>query len=265
MPGDERECRLRQQGGQIDARNQHVGGGAPTAEAVPQHRQENLGRGRFDRRVQCGHAQRSPHQPNQALGLIEALQQFGHAAVVVQAPVHPARAGGKARQRQLVRARQAAAAPQRRQQMQGRRQAGGDEFHAVAAGRIAHLQRQPQQALARIDADGAHQAQGFAIGAEQDVLAVVQRDAVALDRARASARDARGFEYRDVETALAPAPPPPRNRPSRRRSPRPAAHRSCGLPAASRAHRSSTPARTCGSASARCVASARGNRRARFP
>ncbi len=72
--------------------------------------------------------------------------------------------------------------------MQRSGQAGGDEIHAVAAGRIAHLQRQPQQALLRVDADGAHQTQGFAIGAEQDVLAVIERDAVDLDRARAAAQ-----------------------------------------------------------------------------
>jgi hypothetical protein len=51
--------------------------------------------------------------------------------------------------------------------------------------------------LVRIGADFAHQRQRFAIGTEQDVLAVVQRASVDFHRARPAARHASGFNQGD--------------------------------------------------------------------
>ena len=86
--------------------------------------------------------------------------------------------------------------------MQGRGQARRDEIHAAGTARIPHLQGQAQQGCLRIDADALHQRQGLAVGAQQDVLAVVEHLAVERDAARAAAQGTAGFEQRHG----APAP-----------------------------------------------------------
>ncbi|MNN28501.1 hypothetical protein D3C81_1420730 [compost metagenome] len=76
--------RVGQQGTQIRFRDQHVGcPSARCAQAVAQHVDEDAGRGALGRSVECGQAQRIPHQPVQALRLVEALQQFADRAIVV--------------------------------------------------------------------------------------------------------------------------------------------------------------------------------------
>ena len=52
-----------------------------------------------------------------------------------------------------------------------------------------------------IGADPGHQSQGFPIGADQDVLAVVHRHAVQVHAAGAAAERARCFEYGDRDAA----------------------------------------------------------------
>jgi hypothetical protein len=47
-------------------------------------------------------------------------------------------------------------------------------------------QRAPQQCRTRIDTDSTHQVQRFAVGPDQDVLAVVQQRLTDIDAARAS-------------------------------------------------------------------------------
>ena len=54
----------------------------------------------------------------------------------------------------------------------------------------------PEQALT-IGADRVHQAQGFAVGADQDVLAVVECMTVNVDAAGAATQLFGGFEYGD--------------------------------------------------------------------
>ena len=84
--------------------------------------------------------------------------------------------------------------------MPGRRQARRHEIHALSARlqRIAHLQGQPQQCLGRIDADLLHQRQGSAIGAQQDVLAIVQRASIQFDAARPPSEGTCGLEQADA-------------------------------------------------------------------
>ena len=191
-----------EQGMQVAPRQQHVGSGAAGAQAVAQHGKKHFGGGDFGRGVQRRQAQRAPHQLHQARRLVEAGQQFRHAAVDVELPAHPARRTRKSRQRDLVGQSQAFGAQQRDGQVERRRQARGDEIHAAAAVRVAHLQGQVQQRRLGVDADQAQQALGVGVGAKQDVLAIVEHAAAHLDAARAPAQSARRLEQRDAASGL---------------------------------------------------------------
>ena len=68
--------------------------------------------------------------------------------------------------------------------------------------RVIDRERLAQQQLVRVGAYRAHQAQGFAVSADQDMLAVVECDAFDLDRARAAAQMPRRFEYGDRDLRL---------------------------------------------------------------
>ena len=188
--------RLGQQGTQVRFRDQHVGG-APAArpQAVAQHVEEDAGRGSLGRRIQCGQAQRVPHQPVQAVRLVEALQQFGHRAIVVQLPAHRPHGGGKAHQGQLVGALQTFGAQQGPGQVQRCGQARRQKIHAIGVRRIAHLQGQGEDQLGRVLARELDQAQGFRVRAQQDVLAVVEHGLFPFDAARAAAQGARRLEH----------------------------------------------------------------------
>lgn len=59
---------------------------------------------------------------------------------------------------------------------------------------MVEFQRKPLQQLLRVITHLFDQAQRFAIGADQDVLAVVQVQTVDFDAARASAELSGGFE-----------------------------------------------------------------------
>ena len=64
---------------------------------------------------------------------------------------------------------------------------------------MVEFQRKPLQQLLRVITHLFDQAQRFAIGADQDVLAVVQVQTVDFDAARASAELSGGFEYGDID------------------------------------------------------------------
>ncbi len=63
--------------------------------------------------------------------------------------------------------------------------------------RVVQGQWQTQQHVLRVGADFIHQAQGFPVGADPDVLAIVERDAVGRHSARPATEYARGLEDRD--------------------------------------------------------------------
>ncbi len=65
--------------------------------------------------------------------------------------------------------------------------------HEELAGEFEAQRRALEQGIG-IGADGAHQAQGFGIGADQDVLAVIDFEALDPRGAGAAAEGARGFE-----------------------------------------------------------------------
>ncbi len=86
--------------------------------------------------------------------------------------------------------------------MQRRGQARRGKSHAATVGGVAHLQRQAQHGAGRIDADLAHHLQGLAVGTEQDVLAVVQRDLIDVDPPRAAAELPACFKQGYLVTSL---------------------------------------------------------------
>ena len=67
---------------------------------------------------------------------------------------------------------------------------------------VAQLERQPREQALGVGADEPHQPQRLGVGADQDVLAVVEVDAVDRHAPRAAAQAARGFEDRDRVPAL---------------------------------------------------------------
>ncbi len=127
--------------------------------------------------------------------------------------------------------------------MQRRGQARRDKVHATGAGRVTHLQWQLEQRLLRVDADQCHQAQRFAVGAQQDVLAVVQILVIGGDAPRPSAQHARGLEQGDAMAGAGQL--------HRRRTAGPATADDGGRAAGngsrfSHERKSSTPATVCG-------------------
>ena len=79
-------------------------------------------------------------------------------------------------------------------EVQRRGQARRGEPHAAGKHQAERVAREQ---LVGIRADQAHQAQQLGVGPDQDVLAVVERQAVRLDAAGAPSQGARRLEHRD--------------------------------------------------------------------
>ena len=79
--------------------------------------------------------------------------------------------------------------------MQGRREAW--QFHFESGAGVGQFKRDASEQALTISADRVHQAQSFAIGADQNVLAVVERVTMDVDAARAATQLFGGFEYGD--------------------------------------------------------------------
>jgi len=67
---------------------------------------------------------------------------------------------------------------------------------------ITQLQGSSLQKPIRIGADAPHLRQRFGIGADQDVLTVIERDTFGIDASCPTAEGTRGFEHRDRNPAL---------------------------------------------------------------
>ena len=126
-----------------------------------------------------------PHQLREARVAVEAE------AVLLHAPHEADRAETCAKG-------QAARGEQGGGKMQRRRQARRGQLHA--AGEV-QLQGFPLEQGFRRRADQAHQALQLGVGADQDVLAVVEGEATHLDAPGAAAEGARGFEHGDGNPA----------------------------------------------------------------
>ncbi|CFM06566.1 Uncharacterised protein [Bordetella pertussis] len=177
---------------------------APVAgQAVAQDVRVQQGAGLRRRRVQGSQAQGRPDGLADAGGLAGMVQQLRDGPVARRLPLHLAQVvhephGGHAR---------APGQAARQQQRGGGVQGGGQgrRRQAKAAVQAGQPQRPAHQQRIRVASQAAHQRQGFAIGAQQDVLAVVQVVAeLRVDHAAgAPAGRAPGFEHGDLGVGLA--------------------------------------------------------------
>ena len=194
----QRAGRFGQQAAKIDARQQQVGIFPPrAAQAVAQHVGEDLRRGAFGGHVERGEAERFPQVAAQGAGLAGGVEPFGDGAD---------RASRRKRRALMPCIHQAVASFSRQPTP---RAASRPQATLSGAGHFGSARRKPvwsttcsgrrSSSLLGVGADLAHQGQRLAIGAEQDVLAVVQRAAVDVDAAGAAAEGAAGFEQGGVD------------------------------------------------------------------
>ena len=191
--------RFRQQFTEGNTRQQQIGvGTARTAQAVAQHIGEQLRRSAFHRRVQCGEAERFPQLLAQDAGLAGGIEPVGDALVVRQAKAAPFDALHPQRGFQLFRQVDRSSAKQPPGDIERCRQLRQGQPETTGTN---DLQRPALEQQFRIGADLAHQRQRFAIGAEQDVLAVVERASVDFHRTRPATWYTAGFKQRHCSTA----------------------------------------------------------------
>ena len=126
---------------------------------------------------------------------MHAVQPLRHRDVGLDAETAGLQAAHEADGRPLFAPVEAAGEQQGEGGMQRCRQAR--RAHQEFAGELEAQRRALEQGIG-IGADGAHQAQGFGVGADQDVLAVVDVEAVDFCCAGATAEGTRGFEDLDL-------------------------------------------------------------------
>ena len=190
-------CGLRKQRAQIGARQQQVRAAGPAEQGVAQHAQKDCAAGRRRRRVERGDAQRLDEGVHQSRGQWRAQFRHGDSRPAAKSAEPPAACGPQ--QRQPV-----APAPAPGAQDAGQRVPGWAAEWQGQAGVVgkAQVQRQTQQRLIGVHAHPAHQAQRFGIGADQDVLAVVDHDLASVgqrqgQRARPAAKGSCRLEHGD--------------------------------------------------------------------
>ena len=162
---------LREQRGKADARQQHVAVRAGAVQRIAQHVEQHLCGSLVYRRVQCGDAQRFPELDRQVCSLAVLREQLGHRDVVGQTEIDTAQYQHEAHCVQPVGHRQSSGANKRGEQVQR----GGQlrRLHRKLVVQLK-LQRNAQEIGFAVAADFFDQAQGIAVAAEQQVLAVVE-------------------------------------------------------------------------------------------
>ena len=122
------------------------------------------------------------------------MRQRGNRQRLIAAKASPGPARGRAQQREALTQTPTALAEHRTREGDDRRSRLQVQPGAVGS---AEAQRRSHQGLADIDAHAAQQRERVEIGADQDVLAVVEQHARGLDAARAAAELRRHLEQRD--------------------------------------------------------------------
>jgi hypothetical protein len=135
----------------------------------------------------------------QRAALSVIVEQRGDAAVGIDAKLADPKRNHEAQRAEALSEIQARGAQKRGEQVE---RIGKPRRAQVKAVGEAQLQGQAKQELVRICADLPHQAQRLAIRANQDVLPVVEVDAVYAHAARAAAQAARSFEDRYGDTVF---------------------------------------------------------------
>ena len=182
--------------GQVGARQQQLARGGARGEAVAQHVGEDLGRGFGDRGVERGHAQGLPDQLAQRCRLarlgeqrVDRHRRVGQAEAVPLQPAH------QPQHRQAVGPAQTLRSQQADGEVKGRGQRR--RLQVQPAGHVQG-ERQVGELLGR-HAGEAQQAGELAVGADEDVLAVVHPPVVVLvHHAGTAAHGVRALEHGDV-------------------------------------------------------------------
>ena len=190
--------RLRQQRTERCTRQQQVRRARSAEQRVAQHAQEHRRAGLIGGSVQGRHAKRldqlTPHFRGQPLAQIGDAQ----GPRTAKAQGRPARRGGQ--QRQPLGP---APAPSTQHCAYERRDGrAAMQLEALAVGILQRQWQAPQQ-RARVGADLAHQRQRGLVGADQDVLAVVQRLPAHMHRAGPAAGLGCHLEHLDRVSGLA--------------------------------------------------------------
>ncbi len=176
---------------QRPARQQQVGRAGAAQQRIAQHAQEDTGAGLVAGGVERGHAQRRDQLVAHPRRQARAQLPDGARRVGVEAGQPPA--DSVAQQAQPLVPAPAAVAQHGGDEGRHRRSAPQPQALAVGSDQA---QWQALQHGVDVDADFVHQGQRLAVRADQDVLAVVELDAVEPEAARASAQRRCGLEQR---------------------------------------------------------------------
>ena len=189
--------RLRKQLGQSNARQQQVSASGAAKQRIPEYAQEHLTTGQAHRRIQCSCAQ--------------WLDQFAHDCrrqVVAEICHRLIRWAHEAPQTPLQSCDE-----QRNPVLQGPPLGAQDtkgKCHAWRAGRqcqagairVPQVERRAQQGAVNVYAHQSHQAQTLAVGADQNVLTVVEQTVWAVMTACSASAVACHFEHLHVVACL---------------------------------------------------------------
>ncbi len=156
------------------------------------------------RRVQRRDAQRLPQLVDQARRLVPRAEQRGDRPVVDEPPADLLRARHQRRDRDTLVDRQPARGDDHRHEMPRRAMRRRAQRQAV---RRDEMQRRAFERGVEVDLETLQQRQRLAIRADQDVLAVVERDLPSVrgdprHAPRAAAERARSLEQRDVHAGI---------------------------------------------------------------
>ena len=186
-----RRRRCRQQIAQPPTRQQQVGRTRPGKERITDHPQKDLRAGLLRRRVQRCHAQRVDEiAPQCARQRGRQLRDTERRRTLEASPAPPR---GGHQQAQPLAPGPALLVEHATHEGQHRRP--GRQAQA-AAFRVAQTQRRAHEGPLDIDADNPHQAQRLGVGADEDVLAVVEREIAGVDTARPAAELRRHLDER---------------------------------------------------------------------
>ncbi len=188
---------LGEQARQVDARQEQVARAVPAAQGVAQRGEEAVGGSQVGWRVERRYAERSPEEVTDDAVLAESVQQFNDGNIPGQTKSTLVHGRHKARRAEALGKRNALR--QQQAQRQAKRRGQPARAEAKIPG-VTDLQRHAQQRVVP-HADQPHHSEKLGVGADQDVLAVVELVALRPHAAGASARHRTGFEHGDRHAA----------------------------------------------------------------
>ena len=191
--------RFRKQSCEVHARNQQLAGRTRPGQAVAQNCEEGIRRSLRRQRIQRRDAQRKPKVTADRARLSVRLEQ-GRDADMGFHPEALALHGLHERDRpEPFAPGNSLGSGERSREVKRRRKRGRAKVEPL---RVAQFERQAQQERVRIGTHFPHQPEQCRVGANEDVLAVVERAACGGHAPRAAARHRTALEHRDANPAL---------------------------------------------------------------